>query len=134
MTKEELQKILRLLGLDYAAEAKLVYVFYELPDGRIGNFSLGIRRGRTMSDDEVVGMMRREYPATRQGTVLTIERPSEAPRSEEWLDTADVCAMLKVTPRTLRNWSHAGRLKPHRVGNRVYYSHREIDELIKLMC
>ena len=35
MTKEELEDILHVLGLDYEAEANQIYVFYVLPDGRV---------------------------------------------------------------------------------------------------
>lgn len=132
MTKEELQIILHTLGLDYEAEANQLYVFYVLPDGRIDNFSLNIRVGDALTDEEVVALMRREYPASRQASVFAIERPAFPLPDDEWLDTVDVCQMFKVTSRTLRNWSHAGRLHPHRIGNRVYYNRSQINELLAL--
>lgn len=130
MTKEELQDILHVLGLDYEAEANQIYVFYVLPDGRVDNFSLTVRRGARMSDKEIVALMRREYPATRQGEVMAVERPDWRPAKEEWLDTADVCIMLKVSDRTLRRWSKKGYLKPRYTDRKVYFSRAEIDALI----
>ena len=130
MTTEELQDILHVLGLDYEAEANQIYVFYVLPDGRVDNFSLTVRRGARMSDTDIVQMMRREYPATRQGRVMSVERPEWRPAKDEWLDTADVCAMLKVSDRTLRRWCKKGYLKPRYTDRKVYFSRNEIDALI----
>lgn len=130
MTKEELQDILHVLGLDYEAEANQIYVFYVLPDGRVDNFSLTVRRGARMSDKDIVSLMRREYPATRQGEVMAVERPDWRPSNEEWLDTADVCSMLKVSDRTLRRWSKKGYLKPRYTDRKVYFNRAEIDALI----
>ena len=130
MTTEELQDILHALGLDYEADANQIYVFYVLPDGRVDNFSLTVRRGLRMSDKEIVSLMRREYPATRQGTVMGVERPNWRPAKEEWLDTADVCSMLKVSDRTLRTWCKKGYLKPRYTDRKVYFSRGQIYALI----
>lgn len=130
MTKEELQDILHVLGLDYEAEANQIYVFYVLPDGRVDNFSLTVRRGARMNDNDIVSLMRREYPTTRQGEVMAVERPDWRPSNEEWLDTADVCSMLKVSDRTLRTWCKKGYLKPRYTDRKVYFSRAEIDALI----
>lgn len=132
MTKEELEDILHVLGLDYEAEANQIYVFYVLPDGRVDNFSLTVRRGNRMSDTEIVSMMRREYPATRAGEVMKVERPGWQPKGgDEWLDTTDVCRMLKVSDRTLRAWTRKGYLKARHTERKVYYSRSEIDALLE---
>ena len=141
MTKEELEDMLHVMGLDYEAETDQIYVFYVRPDGCVDNLSISVRRGRKMSDNAIVEMMRREYPATRQGEVMAVERPhgfvnikaqeqSERPK-EEWLDTTDVCNMLKVSDRTLRSWTRQGYLKAYYTKRRVYYLRTEIDTLIK---
>ena len=141
MTKEELEDMLHVMGLDYEAETDQIYVFYVRPDGCVDNFSISVRRGRKMSDNAIVEMMRREYPATRQGEVMAVERPrgcvySKAQEQrertkEEWLDTTDVCNMLKVSDRTLRSWRRQGYLKGYNTGGRVYYSRQEIDALLR---
>ncbi len=132
MTKEELQDILHVLGLDYEAEANQIYVFYVLPDGRVDNFSLTVRRGLKMSDKEIVALMRREYPATRQGTVMGVERPAWQLRNpDEWMDTTDVCRLLKVSDRTVRSWRKQGFLKGYNAGGRVYYCRQEVDALLR---
>ena len=130
MTKDEIAEILRILELDYEAEPTLIYLFYVLPDGRVDNFSLTVRRGARMNDKEIVSLMRREYPSTRQGTVMAVERPEWRPAKDEWLDTADVCSMLKVTARTLRRWCKKGYLKARYTDRKKYFSRKEIDALI----
>lgn len=141
MTKDELEDMLHVMGLDYEANCNQIYVFYVLPDGRVDNFSITVRRGKRMSDDAIVSMMRREYPATRDGEVFAVERPhrlaltkeqehSERP-DERWLDTTDVCRMLNVSDRTVRAWRKKGYLKGYVTGGRVYYSRQEIDAVIR---
>ena len=75
MTKEELEDMLHVMGLDYEAEADKIYVFYVHPDGRVDNFSISVRHGRAMSNGDIEELMRREYPSTREGTVMAVERP-----------------------------------------------------------
>lgn len=128
MTTEELQDILHVLGLDYEADANQIYVFYVLPDGRVDNFSLTVRRGARMNDKEIVALMRREYPATRQGEVMAVERPDWRPAKEEWLDANDVCAMLKISRRTLQRWTKRGVFKAVRIEDHAYYKRTDIDD------
>lgn len=131
LTKQELEDILHLLGLDYEAEANQIYVFYVLPDGRVDNFSLSLKRGKRMSDDDIVGLMKREYPASREGTVLTVERPEHhSSGTDEWLDIADVCQRLHITSRTLRNWRKAGMLRQYCIGGKIYFRRTEVDSMI----
>ena len=141
MTKEELEDILHALGLDYEAEANQIYVFYVLPDGRVDNFSLTVRRGARMSDADILTLMHREYPATRQGTVMSVERPDgfrarreelrAQLRPEEWMEAHDVCAALKISRRTLQRWTRRGVFRGVRVGERVYYSRADIDDAMR---
>ena len=131
MTKKEMQKILQILGLDYEAEPSLIYVFFEHPDGRIDNFSVSLRRGRKMTDKSIVELMRKEYPATRDGEVVAVERPGRKPRSEEWLDSTDVCNMLKISKRTLRSWKRQGLFSASTVNGKNYYRRTDIEQLLK---
>lgn len=141
MTKEELEDMLHVMGLDYEAESDQIYVFYVRPDGCVDNFSISVRRGRKMSDGDIVALMQREYPATRHSEVMAVERPhgfvnikaqeqSERPK-EEWLDTTDVCQMLKVSKRTVRRWRNKGYLKSYAVSGHTYYSRHEVDKLLR---
>lgn len=130
MTKNELEDMLHVLGLDEEAEANLVYVFFTHSDGRVDNFSIAVRRGRAMSDKELVKLMKREYPSTRDGDVIRVERPKRVERPNEWMDVYEVCKLLKVSERTVRAWSREGLLKPCLVHRRVYYNRRDIDELV----
>ena len=135
MTKEELEDILHTLGLDYEPEANQIYVFYVLPDGRVNNFSLSMRRGKGMCDDEILTLMRNEYPATRCGRVLTVERPHGAARYAEvqrdWLNVNTVCEMLSVSRKTLRKWTARGLFHASYVGDRIYYERAEIERVMR---
>ena len=135
MTKDELEEVLHALGLDYEPEANQIYVFYVLPDGRVDNFSLSVRRGSGMSDCEILTLMRSEYPATRQGRVLALERPDGVRHFEQvqrdWIDVSEVCKMLNVSRKTLRKWTNRGLFKASRVGGRIYYERDGIDRVIR---
>lgn len=131
MTREELEEVLRALEIDVDAPADHVYVFYAHADGRVDNFSLGVTPGGRMSDAAVERLMRREYPSTRDGRVLAVERPDWRSAEQRWLDTTEVCNMLHVSDRTLRSWRREGYLKGRFIGGRVYYRYVEIVALLE---
>lgn len=119
------------LGLDSEPECNQIYVFYQLPDGRVDNFSIGIRRGRSLTPEEMIALMKREYPATRQAQVLAVERPGGIERmATEWIDTADLCAWLKVSRRTVERWRRRGLIKGRRMGGRLYFARHEVDRAL----
>ena len=130
MTKEELQEILHELELDYEAEPTLIYLFYTTPDGRVNNFSISMRHGGHLTDQQLERLMRREYPASRQGMVIHAERPEATPDNVEWLDTADVCRMLHISRKTLWKWTRRGLFTPSRVEGKIFYSRTEINNVI----
>ncbi len=130
MTKEELQVILHDLELDYEAEPTLIYLFYITPDGRVNNFSISMRRGGHLNDRQLERLMRREYPASRQGTLIHTERPEATPDNVEWLDTADVCRMLHISRKTLWKWTKRGLFTPSKVEGKIFYSRTEINNVI----
>lgn len=135
MTKEELEDVLHVLGLDYEPEANQIYVFYVLPDGRVDNFSLSVRCGAGMNDNEILTLMRREYPATRQGRVVAMERPDGTRHFEQvrrdWVDVNTVCQMLGVSRKTLRKWTTRGLFHASHVGDRIYYERDEVDRVMR---
>lgn len=45
---------------------------------------------------------------------------------ETLLDVPDVMALLKVSKRTISNWSKSGVLKPHKLGGKVYFLFSDI--------
>ena len=130
MTKEALQEILHILELDYEAEPTLVYVFYATPDGRVNNFSISVRQGGEMSRQQLTKLMHKEYPATREGDIIAVERPEWRPMTE-WIDVAEVCRWLHISRKTLWKWSKEHLLHPSKVEGRVYYNRMEIDRLIR---
>lgn len=135
MTKDELEDVLHVLGLDYEPEANQIYVFYVRHDGRVDNFSLNVRRGSGMSDSEILTLMRREYPATRQGEVTAVERPHGMRRVEQvqrdWIVVNTVCEMLGVSRKTLRKWTAKGLFHASHVGDRIFYERAEIDRVMR---
>lgn len=131
MTKEALQEILHILELDYEAEPTLVYVFYATPDGRVNNFSISVRRGSDMSRQQLTKLMHKEYPATREGDIIAVEKPGDWKPMVEWLDTTEVCRLLHISRKTLWKWSKEHLLHPSKVEGRVYYSRMEIDQMIR---
>jgi hypothetical protein len=130
MTKEELQEILHELELDYEAEPTLIYLFYITPDGRVNNFSISVRRGGHLNDRQLEHLMRNQYPATRQSTVIHSERPESTPDDKEWLDTCEACRMLHISRKTLWKWTKRGLFTPAKVEGMVYYSRTEIHNVI----
>ncbi len=130
MTNEELKKILEILDLDYEKQPPMIYVFYRLPDGRINNYSISFHKGSKMSDEKLVGMMRRSSPSLRQTEVLGVERPDWVP-PVEWMDVLDVCRLLRVSSRTLRKWTRRGLFHPSQIGRRLYYSRDEVENVLR---
>lgn len=130
MTNEELKKILEILDLDYEKQPPMIYVFYRLPDGRINNYSISVRRGNKMSDEHLVDLMRRSSPSLRQTEVLGVERPDWVP-PVEWLDIPDVCRLLRISRKTLWKWTKKGILNAAKVEGRTYYDRADIDRMIR---
>ena len=48
----------------------------------------------------------------------------------EYLTRKEVSEMLKIDLSSVHNWSKRGILKPHQIGNRVYYKLQEVEEAI----
>ena len=49
---------------------------------------------------------------------------------EEFLTRKETAAILKISLVTLHQWSNDKILHPYKVGNRTYFSRKEITELI----
>ena len=132
MTQEEIAEILQELELDYEAQPTLVYVFYTTPDGRVNNFSISVRRAKKMSDKKIVELMRKEYPEGRRSKVNAVERPKATiEKHDEWMESAEVCQMLKVTGKTLRRWRKMGLFHPSQLGRYYYYLRAEVEEVLR---
>lgn len=128
MKKEELEDLLHALGLDYEAEASLIYLFYVTPEGLVNNYSISVRRGGHLNDKQLETLMREQHPATRGSKLLHVERPN-VPLCP-WLDIAEVCSMLHITRKTLRSWTMKGVFHPSCVGGRIYYNLGEINRVL----
>lgn len=133
MTHDELHSILQALDLEFDNEPRLIYLFYETPDGRVNNYSISVQcarsRGeRPMTDRQLARLMEHEQPDSRGGRLLAVERPDSLRR---WIDTTEVCQILHTTPRTLYRWRVAGLLHPSFMAGRNYYDANEVDNLLK---
>ena len=56
-----------------------------------------------------------------------------SPRSKElenWLDSQDACAIMRISPRTLQSLRSIGRLSYSHIGGKMYYNKDEITKLI----
>lgn len=129
MTKQEIENLLHVLELDYEAEPTLIYVFYATADGRVNNFSINVRRGKSMSNEELAAFMACEYPSTRGGRIMGIER--QKGQYTEWLDSIELCQMLHISYRTMLRLVKRGVLNPSQMGRRMYFDHREVDRAIR---
>ena len=133
MKKEELEDLLHVLGLDYEAEASLIYLFYTTPDGLVNNFSINIRHARQrnrkpMTVQQLADLMQQQYPASRGSRLLAVERPDSR---THWIDTAEVAKRLKVSPQTVNSWGRKGLLHPSRLGRKNYYDAAEVEKLLR---
>ena len=52
-------------------------------------------------------------------------------RDSEFLKITDVCKVLQVTDRTIRNWVKKKKLKCHWIGDRQFFLMKDIMEAMK---
>jgi hypothetical protein len=52
------------------------------------------------------------------------------PKQTIYLTRKEVAEMLKIDLSSVHNWSKKGILKPHQIGNRVYYKLVEVENAI----
>ena len=136
MDKKEMMRLLHELELDFEPQP-LVNVFWRGGDGHMHNFSVSQTLGARLDNQELVSLMHKEYPATREGAVELVERPDRGLETEddptvEWLDRVDVMNLLHISERTLQRWTGRGLFRRSRMGRRVYYDRRDIDRALKL--
>lgn len=56
------------------------------------------------------------------------QKNSKKEDEKEFLTSKEVQQSLSVSPTTLYNWEKSGKLLPNRIGHRVYYSRKEIEQ------
>ena len=133
MTIEELRQIMHQLKLDFDCEPQLIYVFYQTPDGLVNNFSINIRHARQrnrqpMTVSQLCDLMERQYPDSREGRLMAVERPDNLSR---WLDSAEVAKRLKVTAQTVNRWAKKGMLHASKFSRRNYFDAAEVEALLR---
>ena len=65
--------------------------------------------------------------------VEEIRRKSEAKRLCEWLDSAEVCRILQVSPRTLQTLRSNGTLGYSQIVRKVYYRAEDVQRIIPVV-
>ena len=56
--------------------------------------------------------------------------PPNGKELEKWLNSQDVCSILRISPRSLQTLRTKGRLSYSQIGGKIYYNK---DEVIKLI-
>lgn len=54
-------------------------------------------------------------------------RSNQNPLSEQWLDIADVCNVLKISKRTLQSYRDQRLLDFSQIGGKIYFKASEIE-------
>lgn len=60
-------------------------------------------------------------------------RKSEAKHLGEWLDSAEVCRILQVSPRTLQTLRSNGTLAYSQIVRKVYYRTEDVQRIIPIV-
>jgi hypothetical protein len=58
-------------------------------------------------------------------------KPKESGKRLVYLNRFEVVELLKISLPTLNNWSKAGIVQSHRIGNRILYKLDEIEQAIQ---
>ena len=77
------------------------------------------------------GYTAQEFEGKFERLEKAIERLTPAPNEFRWLTRQEAAKMLKVTTRTLQNWSSVGILTAYSIGNRIYYRSDEVQSAMK---
>ena len=56
--------------------------------------------------------------------------PPKSKELEKWLDSQDVCSILRISLRTLQTLRSSGRLSYSQIGDKIYYNKNEIIKFI----
>ena len=59
-----------------------------------------------------------------------VKRHLQPKQPNEYLTRKEVSEMLKIDLSSVHNWSKKGILKPHQIGNRVYFKLQEVENAI----
>ncbi|WDT67922.1 helix-turn-helix domain-containing protein [Cloacibacterium sp. TD35] len=57
--------------------------------------------------------------------------PSKTPHQQQWMRTADVKALLKISSGTLQNMRINGTLRYSKIGGTLYYKYQDIEKLLQ---
>lgn len=73
-------------------------------------------------------------PAAEWQRILNVLTAVEArlqPNKDEWIDTAEACAILGITPHTFSLWRKKYGIAYSQAGRKVLVKRSEIDRLLK---
>lgn len=70
----------------------------------------------------------------KKAVVECLEKQQQDNKKEgkkEFLTSKEVQQLLSISATTINNWEKSGKLKPKRIGHRVYFSRIEIEKRLK---
>jgi hypothetical protein len=78
------------------------------------------------SDRELLDEILAELNAVSQ----KLKQKNGIATDDDLLDNADVIQLLKISPQTAARWRKDGKLKFIRIGRKIYYCRKDIEEMI----
>jgi len=61
-----------------------------------------------------------------------LKQKNTSPAADDLLDNADVLLLLKITSQTAARWRKLGKLKFMKIGRKIYYKRKDVDDMILL--
>ena len=68
-----------------------------------------------------------DYMIHKVEAILKVSQQQQI-TSKEWLTAPEVATLLKISLTSIHQWSKDGRLKKHKIGNRIRFRHDEVLE------
>lgn len=59
------------------------------------------------------------------------KKAKQSPLSNSWLDNNEVCALLKISKRTLQSYRDEGDIPFSQIGAKIYYQASDIEAFLK---
>ena len=113
------------------ARAKLTDLDSGLPSQLADDWGIGPRDACDGSQDAPSGHSPGSICPCCQRPLPDADAALAGPKSLELITQRDAAREFHAVPRTLRNWTKKGFLKPVRIAGRVYYTRNELNALIE---
>lgn len=64
-------------------------------------------------------------------SIHTLIQDTSRKQKSEWLDSQEVCSLLKISPRTLQNLRDTGQIAYSQLEKKIYYKKEDIHKYIE---